>query len=87
VILHADAVGRGTQNGEVIGDITVNGTVALILFGGLSMGLVAGAIWVIIGPWIPGWGILRALVTAIAAVALGTPLLIQGTNPDFAILD
>src|SRR5215210_6751978 len=85
-ILHPRAVGLTTENGEVIGDVTLNGTMALLVFGGLGMGLVAGTIWVIVSPWFPGRGFVRGLVTAAMAIALGTPLLIQGTNPDFTIL-
>ena len=85
-ILHEDRVGMFTENGELIGRISVQGTLALMTFGGLGMGLLAGAIWVIVSPWIPGRGLARARVTAIAAIALGTPPLIQRTNPDFTIL-
>ena len=85
-ILHEDTVGLTTENGEVIGNISFNGTMALITFGGLGMGLLAGTIWVIVSPWIPGRGTARAFVTAIAAIALGIPPLIQRTNPDFALL-
>src|SRR5205823_6416966 len=69
------------------GAISLSGTLALMAFGGLALGLLAGAIWVIVSPWVPGRGVRRALLTAIAAIALGTPVLIQGTNPDFAVLD
>ena len=86
-ILHEDKVGILTENGEVIGHITLNGTLALMTFGGLGMGLLAGAIWVIGSPWIPGRGVARALVTAVAAIGLGTPPLIQRSNPDFIVLD
>ena len=86
-ILHEDTVGLTTENGELIGRISFNGTMALITFGGLGMGLLAGMIWVIVSPWIPGRGMTRALVTALAAIALGTPPLIQRFNPDFFILD
>src|SRR5439155_21179344 len=86
-ILHEDAVGRTTENGETIGAISLSGTLALMAFGGLALGLLAGAIWVIVSPWVPGRGVRRALLTAIAAIALGTPVLIQRTNPDFAVLD
>lgn len=85
-ILHEDTVGLRTENGEVIGNITFNGTMALITFGGLGMGLLAGTIWVIASPWIPGRGLARAFVTAIAAIAIGTPPLVQRTNPDFVVL-
>jgi hypothetical protein len=85
-ILHEDTVGLRTENGEVIGNITLNGTLALMTFSGLGMGLVAGTIWVIVSPWIPGRGLARAFATAIAAMALGTPALVQRTNPDFFLL-
>jgi hypothetical protein len=85
-ILHEDTVGRLTEQDAVIGAITFNGTMALITFGGLGMGLMAGMIWVIVGPWIPGRGLRRASMTALAAIALGTPALIQQTNPDFVVL-
>jgi hypothetical protein len=85
-IRHEDAVGRFTENGEVIGHITLEGTLALMTFGGLGMGLLAGTIWVIVSPWIPGRGMTRALVTAVAAIALGTPPLVQRTNTDFLVL-
>ena len=86
-ILHEDAVGLTTENGELIGRISVNGTMALITFGGLGMGLLAGTIWVVVSPWLPGSGLRRAALTALAALALGTPPLVQRFNPDFRILD
>jgi hypothetical protein len=85
-ILHEDTVGRFTEQQAVIGAITFEGTLALLLFGGLGMGLVAGMIWVIVRPWIGGRSLTRALVTGLLAVALGTPLLVQRTNPDFSVL-
>jgi hypothetical protein len=85
-ILHPDAVGALTENGNRIGDITTGGTLSLILFGLISCAL-AGAIWVIVSPWIPGHTGFRSLLTAGLAIAIGTPFLIIGGNPDFVILD
>jgi hypothetical protein len=85
-LLNADAVGALTENGNRIGDITLGGTLFLILFG-LIIGGLAGVIWVIVSPWIPGHTRVRALLTAGIAIATGTPLLIIGRNPDFVILD
>ena len=85
-ILHEDTVGRLTEQDAVIGAITFDGTMALITFGGLGMGLMAGMIWVIVQPWLPGRALSRALATGLLAVAVGSPSLIQRTNPDFAIL-
>jgi len=85
-ILHEDAVGLTTEAGEIVGRMTLNGTLALMFFNGLGMGLMAGVIWVIVSPWIPGRGLRRAFLTAAAAIALGTPPLIQRSNPDFDFL-
>ena len=85
-ILHEDTVGRLTEMDAVIGAITLDGTLALLVFGGLGIGLMAAVLWVIVRPWLPGHGLGRALVTGLLAMALGSPLLIQRTNPDFIIL-
>jgi hypothetical protein len=85
-ILHPDAVGALTENGNRIGDITPGGTLGLVLFGLIACAM-AGVIWVIVSPWIPGRAGVRALGTASIAIAIGTPVLIIGRNPDFVILD
>ena len=51
-LLHPEAVGEVTEGGNLIGEFTVDGTIALILFGGLGSGLIAGAVWVFIKRWI-----------------------------------
>jgi len=85
-LLHPDAAGALTENGNRIGDITLGGTLGLVLFGVISCAM-AGAVWVIVSPWIPGRAGVRALLTAGIAIAVGTPVLIIGRNPDFVILD
>ncbi|HEY5651539.1 MAG TPA: hypothetical protein VIW46_08840, partial [Acidimicrobiia bacterium] len=52
-VLHPDAAGRITENGNRIGEFTVDGTIELIVFGGLLSGVVAGVVWVLIREWIP----------------------------------
>jgi hypothetical protein len=85
-LLHPDAVGALTGNGNRIGAITPGGTLTLVLFGLISCAI-AGAVWVIVSPWIPGRAGVRALLTAGTAIAIGAPVLIIGGNPDFVILD
>lgn len=84
-LLHPDAVGALTENGNRIGDITLGGTLSLVLFGLISCAM-AGAVWAIVSPWIPGHAGVRAWLTAGLAIAIGTPVLIIGRNPDFVIL-
>jgi len=85
-LLHPEAVGALTENGNRVGDITPGGTLGLVLFGLITCAM-AGAVWVVVSPWIPGRAGVRALLTAGIAIATGTPLLIIGGNPDFVILD
>jgi hypothetical protein len=80
------SAGSATANGNVIGDITPGGTFALIAFGSF-VGLLAGAIWVAVAPWVPGAGIRRAIAAMPVALALGGIGLIEGDNVDFRVLD
>ena len=84
-LLVPEATGAFTENGNRIGTITQDGTAFLIL-GGLIVGLLAGTIWVVISPWIPGRGLGRAVLTMPIAVAIGAAGLVDGSNPDFFIL-
>lgn len=79
-----ESLGRFTENGNRIGDITAGGTLGLILFG-LVVGLVIGAIWVLVSSWLPtGWT--RGLWAAPITVVFGGIALISGSNPDFGVL-
>ena len=84
-ILHEGTVGIFTEKGFVIGEIDLRESTAFLFFSGVGIGLLAGTIWVIVSPWLPGRGLGRASVTAIAAMALGTPALVQRTNSDFEV--
>ena len=80
--LHPDAVGRITENGNRIGEFTVEGTIGLILFGGLASGVFAGVVWVLVKEWIPQ----HPVPVGLGAVAIGGFLLVEADNPDFFIL-
>jgi hypothetical protein len=80
------ATGLRTENGELIGEITVNGTVALLLFGGLLSGLVGSVVWIAVRAWIPGAGMRRALLAAPIAAAVAGVALVRSDSRDFAIL-
>jgi hypothetical protein len=85
-LLVPDAAGRLTENGNRIGEITLPGTLALVIFGGLFFGLAGAVLWVVVSPWIPGGRWARALLSMPVAVSLTGMLLIQAENPDFAVL-
>ena len=70
-ILQPGAIGAFSENGNRIGDITLLGSLGLVLVG-LVIGLVGGTIWVVVSPWTPGTGPRRAIITMPMAVALGS---------------
>jgi hypothetical protein len=81
-LLHPEALRRTTESGARVGEFTVEGTIELVIFGGLLGGLLAGVVWVLVREWIPNN---RALV-GLGAVAIGGSFLIHGENIDFIIL-
>lgn len=84
-VVDPDAAGRLTEGGNRVGEITLAGTIELIVFGGLLGGIVAAVFWVIAHPWIRP-GRLEWLRTGLVAMVLGAPFLIDAENPDFFIL-
>jgi hypothetical protein len=81
-LLHPEAIGRLTENGNEVGVFTVEGTMALVLFGGVASGLIAAPVWVMMKPWIP----VRWTVVGLGAVAIGGFHLVSSDNRDFDIL-
>lgn len=45
-------VGVTTENGNRVGDITLAGTVGLVIFVGLATGIVGGIVYAIVEPWL-----------------------------------
>jgi hypothetical protein len=85
-LLIPDASGSFTENGNRIGDITLGGSLGLIIFAGLFVGIFVGVIWVVVSPWLPRSLGLRTLAAVPLAIGLGAFGLIQGNNPDFSVL-
>lgn len=85
-VLVPSSDGIPTENGNVIGAITVEGTLALLVFGGVLSGVLAAAVWVIVRPWLPADPTWRLVVATAAAIGLGMPGLIEGDNVDFLFL-
>jgi hypothetical protein len=79
--------GAFTENGNRIGDITIEGSLGLIIFAGLFVGIFVAVIWVVASPWLPSSLGGRALAAVPLAIGLGASGLIQGNNPDFSVLD
>lgn len=82
-----EAQGRLTEADEVVGAITVGGTIGFIVFTGLFFGLATGALYLLIRRWLPGG--------RLGGVAFGGALLViaatrieplRRDNPDFDIV-
>jgi hypothetical protein len=80
------ATGAFTENGNRIGEITLGGSLALIVFIGLLAAVLLGVVWVVISPWLPGRGWVKGVVAMPLAVAFGAVAIIDARNVDFFVL-
>lgn len=83
----SDATGRLTEAGEVVGQVSVGGTIGLFLFLGLPFGLAVGVVYALASPVLPRGVLGGALFgTAVLVIfgSLADPL--RPDNPDFDII-
>jgi hypothetical protein len=82
------AQGRLTDADEVVGEVTLGGTMFLVLGVGVLGGMVATAAWVVLRRWLPERSVVAGLVVAaVGAGLLARPSgLIDPDNRDFVIL-
>jgi hypothetical protein len=78
--------GVTTDNGNIVGEITLGGTIALILFGGVFAGIQGGLLYSALRPWLLPFGRWRGLVFGLALFGLQGSLILDDTNSDFIIL-
>ena len=82
-----EAEGGITDAGEIVGRITVDGTLGFFVFVGLPAGFLSGALYALVGPVLPpgrlGGVALGALLLVLAGTRLD-PLLAD--NPDFVLV-
>ena len=83
----ADSDGLLTENGNRIGDITIGGTLALVIFGGALIGLVGGVVLFAARPWLPRNLTLRTLLFAAVLPLTGLTTVVTSENLDFRTLD
>ncbi|MGH9278316.1 MAG: hypothetical protein ACRD12_09435, partial [Acidimicrobiales bacterium] len=81
------AQGQITEAEEVVGRITVGGTIGFIVFAGVFFGFASGAVYLLIHQWLPsgrlGGLLYGGLLWAVAATRM-EPL--RADNPDFFIV-
>ncbi len=80
------ARGAITDNGDRVGEFTIEGTVEL-LANGLIFGVVGGVVWIVSEPWLGRYGHRVGLSFGILLFALAGTEAIVADNRDFAILD
>lgn len=81
--------GAGTEAGFTVGEVTAGGTIALIVFVGIFVGVVGAAIYLASAPWLSWARRWRGLVAGVVLFAAGsaTSDVMNPDNFDFVILD
>jgi hypothetical protein len=81
-----DAFGTVTENGNVVGEITFGGTLALLIFVGIPAGVVAGLTVFAVRRWLPPGQPWRGLAFTALLLALPGRTVIDPENIDFRLL-
>ncbi len=82
----SDAQSQGvlTENGNAVGDITLGGTLGLMIFAAAPFGLIAGVAVMAVRPWLPATGPMRYLATGAIGFAVAGPIVLEGgENGDY----
>jgi hypothetical protein len=81
------AQGRLTEADEVVGRITVNGTIGFIVFVGLFGGLLSGVLYMLLRRWLPPGRLGGLVFGALLAVGLAPRIdPLRSNNPDFDLV-
>jgi hypothetical protein len=76
--------GVQTENGNVVGDITVAGTIALIVFVGLPSGILGGLLYALLEPWLRRLRPWHGLAYGVALLATAGFTFLDPVNFDFS---
>jgi hypothetical protein len=83
IVAGPDQVGLTTENGNRVGDITVGGTLGLVLFAGVFGGILGGLIYEAVRPWLAALGRWRGLGFGLALLVAVGSVIIDDGNVDF----
>jgi hypothetical protein len=86
-MLDPDMEGAFTENGNIVGEVTLGGTLELLFFVGLFGGMIAGVLWVTVREWLPDRPLLRVLAAGLVAALLGSFQVVSTENSDFLVLN
>lgn len=76
--------GLETGNGNIVGEITADGTIGLIIFVGIFGGVFGGLLYVAVRRWLPGAQQWKGLVFGTLLLLAFSSLVIEGDNVDFS---
>jgi hypothetical protein len=83
----ADAQGRITEAEQLVGRITVDGTLGFVVFTALLFGLASGLVFVLLHRWLPAGWVGGLAYGALLLVVAGTRLEpLRRDNPDFDLV-
>jgi hypothetical protein len=81
-----EARGLLTENGNVVGEFTLAGTIGLLIFAGIASAVVGAGAFVVTDPWLPRRTVARGLVLGGILLALFGPAVVDPANADFVLL-
>ncbi len=89
--LSAIAAGSGLQgvttaNGNRVGEITVGGTIGLVILGGVFAGIFGGLLYASVRPWLAPFARWRGLIFGLGVLAIAGSLILDAANSDFIVL-
>jgi hypothetical protein len=82
-----DARGTFTESGNIVGDITLGGSLGLLVFVGIPTGFVAGLVVFVVRRWLPAGAPWRGLALSVVLLALLGGAVIDADNIDFRLLE
>lgn len=74
---------RVTENGNVVGDFTVEGTFALLVFAGVGPALFAALLYAVLRPWLTRLGPAGGLAFGVALFGIAGAAILHPANDDF----
>lgn len=78
-----EVAGLVTENGNVVGEITIDGTVGLLIFAGVLPGIAGGWLYVLIRRWLPDRQCWRGLLFGTFLLMVFGAMIINSDNADF----
>lgn len=85
--INREAAGAITESDNVVGDVTVGGTLTFLVFQGVLVGFLLGIIWFLVRDWLPTSLPLRVTLAGLLGTLVGGSGIIDSGNIDFVLLE